>query len=142
MYAEFLAANGFTTHEVGRTDDALAMAEDVDIVVTGIRVPGTFDGLGLVRALRRGRSTGRVPVIVLTACAFPEDRARAQAAGCHAFIAKPCLPTALVAEIRQQLAAARARAAEAPGRATRKRMAKARQSPALPRQLPKQVKRR
>jgi CheY-like chemotaxis protein len=104
MYAEFLRAKHVTPVEVGTTDAALRLAEAVDVVVTGIRVPGPFDGLGLVMRLRQQPRTAQVRIIVLTACAFPEDREHAFAAGCDAFLAKPCLPAALLSEIERQLA--------------------------------------
>ena len=51
-----------------------------DIIVTGIRVPGSCDGVELVRRLRDGEATKGTPVIVLTACAFEPDQQRAFAA--------------------------------------------------------------
>src|SRR6266581_2425294 len=74
------------------TEDALALARTTDIVVTGIRVPGPFDGVELVRRLRANDGTKHKPIIVVTACAFEPDQQRACAAGCDAFLPKPCLP--------------------------------------------------
>jgi two-component system cell cycle response regulator DivK len=103
MYAEYLCAHAFDV--VTREDgcDAIAHAQSADVVVTGIRLPGEIDGITLIRQLRADARTKLKPIIVLTACAYDADRRRAQQAGCDAFLPKPCLPDALMAEIRQVL---------------------------------------
>jgi DNA-binding response OmpR family regulator len=73
--------------------------------VTGIRVPGPFDGLELVRRLRAHDRTRRKPIIVLSACTLPRDQDAAREAGCSVFLPKPCLPDALSREVRRLLAA-------------------------------------
>jgi CheY-like chemotaxis protein len=105
MYAEYLRLHGFHPVEIADSARALAEARSADVVVTGIRVPGPFDGLELVRRLRTAARLKKKPVIVLTACALEQDRQQALAAGCDAFLTKPCLPEALAAEIRRALAA-------------------------------------
>jgi two-component system, cell cycle response regulator DivK len=100
MYAEYLRASGLNPVERDNTGDALDDAIEVDLVVTGIRVKGPFDGIELIRRLRNGDGTRDLPVIVLTACAFERDERRARAAGCDVFLTKPCLPDRLVSEIR------------------------------------------
>ena len=47
MYAEYLRLQQFRAVEIDNTADALAVARTVDTVVTGIRVPGPFDGIEL-----------------------------------------------------------------------------------------------
>jgi len=104
MYAEYLRVQGFHAVEIGDTADGLALAATADVVVTGIRVFGPFDGVELVRRVRESHTTHDMPIIVLTACAFEPDQQRALAAGCDVFLAKPCLPDRLVSEIRGVLA--------------------------------------
>jgi two-component system cell cycle response regulator DivK len=105
MYAEYLRLQGFHPVEIDDTADGLALARTADVIVTGIRVDGPFDGVELVRRLRNGDgSTRDMPIIVLTACAFEPDQLRAFAAGCDTFLAKPCLPDRVVSEIRSLLA--------------------------------------
>ena len=106
MYAESLRAAGFTAIEIDNTADALALAVTADAIVTGIRVPGPFDGLELVRRLRADARTRSKPTIVLTACAFDEDRSRARAAGCDVFLPKPCLPGTVIGEVVRLLGSA------------------------------------
>ena len=101
MYAEYLRSYGFSVTEVDSTDAGLSAAHAADLVVTGVRVSGSFDGIELVRRLRHDDRTKATPLIVLTACTFEPDQARAYAAGCDVFLPKPCLPEVLLAEARR-----------------------------------------
>jgi two-component system, cell cycle response regulator DivK len=103
MYAEYLRVCGLNPIEIDNTADALRRAMIADVIVTGIRVDGPFDGVELVRRLRDGVGTRGKPIIVLTACAFEPDQQRALAVGCDVFLAKPCLPDRLAQEIRSVL---------------------------------------
>jgi CheY-like chemotaxis protein len=67
------ALQSFTRSKIDDTADALALARTADVIVTGIRVPGPFDGIELVRRLRADGPTKDKPIIVLTACAFEPD---------------------------------------------------------------------
>jgi len=104
MYAEYLRVCGFEVHTATTTDDGLIRASGVDVVVTGIRVPGSCDGVGFVHRLRDADATKRLPIIVLTACAWETEQRRAIAAGCDVFLPKPCLPERLTDEIRSLVA--------------------------------------
>jgi two-component system, cell cycle response regulator DivK len=103
MYAEYLRVCGAKPIEIDNTACALRGATAADVIVTGIRVNGPFDGVELVRRLRAREGTHDKPIIVLTACAFEPEQQRAQAAGCDVFLPKPCLPDRLVSEIRALL---------------------------------------
>ena len=88
---------------VGDTADALISACHADVIVTGLRVPGSFDGLELVRRVRHLSDTIRKVIIVLTGCAYEADQQHAFAAGCDVFLTEPCLPDVLAREIRRLL---------------------------------------
>jgi two-component system cell cycle response regulator DivK len=103
MYADDLRTCGFTVQTAKTTDDGLICAGEADVIVTGICVPGSFDGVELVRRLRKSDKTKTTPIIVVTACAFEPYKQRAHAAGCSAFLPKPCLPERLVDEIQAVL---------------------------------------
>jgi DNA-binding response OmpR family regulator len=103
MYAYYLHTFGFTVQTADNTDDGLIRASEADVIVTGTRVPGSVEGVELVRRLRNADATKQTPIIVLTACAFQADRQRAYAAGCDVFLPKPCLPDRLASEIRAVL---------------------------------------
>jgi CheY-like chemotaxis protein len=98
MYAMYLRARGFDPTEVDDADEAFERAAQMDLIVTGIRLKAFNDGLALIARLRQHAPTRAIPIIVLTAYAFDEDRERAQAAGCDSFLAKPCAPEVLAAE--------------------------------------------
>jgi two-component system, cell cycle response regulator DivK len=103
MYAEYLRVCGFRVQTADTTDEALVCAREAAVIVTGIRVGGSFDGVELVRRLRDIGATKERPIIVLTACAFEPDQQRSFAAGCDTFLRKPCLPEQLVSVIRAAL---------------------------------------
>jgi len=113
MYAEYLRLRGFTPLEITTADDALKRAADADVIVTDIRLPGSFDGLELVRRLRSDPRTQSKIVIALTGWAMNPSREEALAAGCDIFLAKPCLPETLVREIRRALVGRRKRGGRA-----------------------------
>jgi two-component system cell cycle response regulator DivK len=108
MYAEYLRVSGLRPVEVGDTADAIRRAARADVIVTGIRVAGPFDGIELVRRLRMTPTTRLKPIIVLTACALDRDRRAAEGAGCDVYLTKPCLPDDLLREVERLAQSTRA----------------------------------
>jgi len=101
MYVEYLEHCGLRTVAVGSAEEALTVAPDAAVIVTGILLSGTIDGIELMRRLRTDARTNRTPIIVLTACVQPTDLVRAKTAGCDVFLPKPCLPDDLLRAIRR-----------------------------------------
>jgi CheY-like chemotaxis protein len=99
-YATLLQSQGFRVHATGNTDDARELVSQADVLVTGLQVPGRLDGLELIQWLRSHPTTQTMPIVVLTASAYPADEQAARAAGCDVFLTKPCLPLDLATEIR------------------------------------------
>jgi CheY-like chemotaxis protein/uncharacterized protein YjbJ (UPF0337 family) len=114
MYVQFLRYHGLAVIPVSDARDALMLAPQVDIVVTGMNLDNQMDGVELVSRLRHNDCTRFTPIVVLTACAWPKDRERAEGAGCDVFLPNPCLPNDLLGEVRQLLAATRPQAADTP----------------------------
>ena len=112
MYAEFLRYHGLAVIPVSDSRDALKLAPQADIVVTGMNLDDPMDGIEFVSRLRHDDCTRSTPIIVLTACAWPTDRERAERAGCDVFLPKPCLPNDLLGEVRQLLPATRSQTAD------------------------------
>ena len=108
MYAQFLRYHGLDPVAASNARDARALARQADIIVTGIILDGSADGIAFVSRLREEATTRHTPIIVLTTCAWPRDRERAERAGCDAFLPKPCLPNDLLREVRRLLSAGRA----------------------------------
>ena len=103
MYAEFLRIHALDVRLADTADEAFVRGMHADVVVTEIRIHGSFDGYELIRRLRRNQWTARKAIVALTACAFDSDRRAAQQAGCDVFLAKPCLPDTLLAVVRRLL---------------------------------------
>ncbi len=83
----------------------LTMARDAqpDLILMDIQLPG-MDGLAATALLKRAPATAAIPVIALTAMAMKDDQAKAEAAGCDAYIAKPLRYQELHAAIDRLLA--------------------------------------
>jgi len=112
LYEWYLKANGFT---IVATDDpaaALNAAPGADLIVTGIKLRGPFDGIELIRRLRDDDRTRNKPVVVLSASVTATSRQRAFDAGCDLFLPKPCLPDELVARLRELLVGSKAQRLE------------------------------
>src|SRR5947208_14867793 len=76
---------------------------DYDIVLMDVRMP-EMDGLAATRAIRsEGGRFEALPIIALTANAFPEDVKICREAGMSDFLAKPLRKPALVAALLRAL---------------------------------------
>lgn len=104
MYATYLSRFDVELDEAedGRVAPAKALARPHNVVVTDTRLLG-LNGYELCRLLRRDSQTKNTPIIVLTAEAFADNLSRAHRVGADAVLVKPCLPDALLAEIRRQI---------------------------------------
>jgi two-component system, sensor histidine kinase len=78
---------------------AAAAGQDFDLVLMDVRMPG-MDGLAATRAIRaQGGRLATLPILALTANAFPDDIRQCREAGMSDFLAKPLRKAALVAAI-------------------------------------------
>jgi CheY-like chemotaxis protein len=76
---------------------------DYDVVLMDVRMPD-MDGLTATRAIRaQGGRFDALPIIALTANAFPEDVRICREAGMSDFLAKPLRKPALVAALLRAL---------------------------------------
>lgn len=60
-----------------------------DLVLMDISLKGDEDGLSLTRRLRAEGAYATLPIVAVTAYAFPDDRKRAMEAGCTDYLPKP-----------------------------------------------------
>ena len=104
IYVEYLEAMGFRVAEARNGEEALEQAFALlpDIILMDLALPG-MDGWEASRRLKQDERTKRIPIVALTGHALAGHEESAKQAGCDAFVAKPCLPDALVAEIRRVL---------------------------------------
>ena len=65
-----------------------ARNEQPDLIVMDIKLPD-ISGLDATLLLKKDDQTKNIPIIVVTACITPEDKAKALKSGCDAYIAKP-----------------------------------------------------
>lgn len=99
VVGRYLRREGFETLEAADGDRALALADDVDLVVLDLMLP-LLDGLEVCRRLR---STRNVPIIMLTAKGEETDRLVGLALGADDYVVKPFSPRELVARIQAVL---------------------------------------
>jgi two-component system cell cycle response regulator DivK len=104
MYSEYLSFSGYDVIEAKNGVEAIAAAQDrlPDIIVMDLSLP-LMDGWEATRRLKADERTRQIPVVALTGHALPGHSRGAREAGCDSFLAKPCLPDQLVAEIRRML---------------------------------------
>ena len=106
MYAMYLQHAGMRVAEAGNGHEALDQAFRLlpDLIVMDLSLPG-IDGWEATRRLKADERTKKIPVVALTSHALEGYSEGARAAGCDAFVTKPCLPEQLLSEIRKVLAA-------------------------------------
>lgn len=103
VVSAFLKNGDFEIIEATNGAEALACLEQrpVDIVLLDMKMPVMNGRETLTEMARRGGRIGATPVIMLTANAAPEDRARYLALGAAGYIAKPVKKSVLLSEIRK-----------------------------------------
>jgi two-component system cell cycle response regulator DivK len=103
-YALYLRFKGYRVEEAedGRQALERAFKNRPDLIVMDLSLPG-LDGWQATRTLKQDRRTRDIPVIALTGHALEGQSESARAAGCDAFITKPCEPNVLEAAIRKIL---------------------------------------
>jgi two-component system cell cycle response regulator DivK len=110
MYGELFRCHGFSTLHAETGAEAYALAQELapDVVVTDFWLVTHGDGVDLTRRIKASSRTAALPVIMVSACAFPQDRAAAAGAGCDLFLPKPCPPDELVRAVERVLSASSA----------------------------------
>ena len=104
MYAEYLEFSGFRTAEARNGAEALekAFALTPDVILMDLSLP-VMDGWEATRRLRADARTRNIPIVALTGHALSGHADGAKDAGCDAYVTKPCLPDALVQEVKRIL---------------------------------------
>ena len=109
MYSEYLSFSGYDVIEATNGKEAVdaARARLPDIIIMDLSLP-VMDGWEATRRLKADDRTRRIPVVALTGHALAGHSKGASDAGCDSFLAKPCLPDQLVAEIKRMLESGKA----------------------------------
>ena len=103
MYSEYLSYSGFEVIEARNGKEAIEAAQErmPDIIIMDLSLP-VMDGWEATRRLKADERTKKIPVVALTGHALAGHSKGARDAGCDSFLAKPCLPDQLVAEIKRE----------------------------------------
>ena len=83
----------------------LAQSERPDLILMDIQLP-ILDGYEATRRIRASVELKSIPIIAVTSYALSGDDARARAAGCDSYVAKPFSPRELLAKVREFLPSA------------------------------------
>jgi len=114
VYRTILEHFGYRVTEARNGEDGVRMAreEHPDLILMDISIP-LIDGWEATRMLKSDAATSHIPIIALTAHALATDRAKATEVGCDGYLAKPCEPRRVVAEVERFIGAGREREARA-----------------------------
>jgi len=104
MYGHFLRMSGYEPLEAATGEEALELAHSrlPDLILLDMSLPG-IDGWEVTTELKRNPRTKHIPIVALTAHALQSERQRTERVGCDGFLAKPCAPPDLLAEIARLL---------------------------------------
>nr|MCU0615843.1 response regulator [Gemmatimonadaceae bacterium] len=109
MVGALLAAEGYDVHDAPDAFAGLALAEaqDPDLALVDLMMPGDLDGLGLLERLRQRRPD--TPVIMMSGRAALTDAVRATRLGAFTFLEKPLTPESVLLAIASALELRQAR---------------------------------
>ncbi len=104
LLRRLLTRAGYEMIEAVSGEDGIVSAEKhrPDLILMDIQLPG-LDGYEATRRIKANPALQSIPVIAVTSYALSGDEAKALAAGCDAYVAKPFSPRALLATIRSYL---------------------------------------
>jgi CheY-like chemotaxis protein len=104
MCAEYLSFSGFRVAEAKNGKEALDRAFELlpDVILMDLSLP-VMDGWEATRRLKKDPRTKAIPVVAVTGHALAGHSEGAKRAGCDSFVTKPCLPEALLAEVRRMI---------------------------------------
>jgi two-component system, cell cycle response regulator DivK len=108
VYRTILEHFGYRVIEARNGEDGIRMAREngPDLILMDISIP-VIDGWEATRILKEDEATREIPIIALTAHALATDRAKATEVGCDGYLAKPCEPRRVVAEVEKFIGSGR-----------------------------------
>ena len=104
VYSTILRHFGYQVTEALNGEEGISKAksEMPDLILMDISIP-IIDGWEATQVLKHDPGTRDIPIIALTAHALASDREKAMEVGCDGYLAKPCEPRAVVAEVQRFL---------------------------------------
>ena len=99
-----LSTVGYDLIEAFNGEDGvrLAQTERPDLILMDIQLP-KMDGYEATQQIKSIAELKTIPIIAVTSYALSGDEAKARAAGCDGYIAKPFSPRELLAKVRKYL---------------------------------------
>jgi two-component system cell cycle response regulator DivK len=99
---DLLGNAGYQLVEAESGEEALAAVskQRFDLILMDIQLP-ILDGYETTRRIRANPDFKSIPIIAVTSYALAGDEAKALAAGCNAYVAKPYSPRQLLAKVRE-----------------------------------------
>jgi two-component system, cell cycle response regulator DivK len=100
IHGTYLQEHGYRVLTAGDGNRALETARRSvpDVIVLDHSLPGRT-GVEVARELSADPRTARIPIVMMTAHTYGAVGQKARAAGCVAFLAKPCNPSRVLQEI-------------------------------------------
>jgi two-component system cell cycle response regulator DivK len=101
---DLIATTGYELVEAldGAAGIAMAAEHRPDLILMDIQLP-VVDGYEATRQIKADPALRHIPIIAVTSYALSGDEAKARAAGCDGYVAKPFSPRELLAKIHQFL---------------------------------------
>jgi two-component system cell cycle response regulator DivK len=95
---DLLSSVGYEMIEAldGESGVRLAASQRPDLILMDIQLP-VLDGYEATRRIRQNPDLDQIPIVAVTSYALSGDDAKAVAAGCNAYVAKPFSPRQLLA---------------------------------------------
>ena len=102
LYSDVLASAGFAVIGADNGEDAVrqALEHEPDVIVMDYELRG-MDGVAATELLKADPRTADIPVMMLTGHVARRQLERARAAGCDAFVSKPCPLDRLVGRVQK-----------------------------------------
>ena len=101
---DLLSMAGYDTIEARDGAEGVAKAGEhkPDLILMDIQMP-VMDGYEATRRIKADPALKSIPVVAVTSYALSGDEAKARAAGCDDYIAKPYSPRQMLAKVREIL---------------------------------------
>jgi two-component system, cell cycle response regulator DivK len=101
---DLLTNAGFEVIEAVDGEKGVAMAAErrPDLILMDIQLP-VVDGYEATRRIKSNQELRHIPIIAVTSYALSGDEAKARAAGCNGYVAKPFSPRLILAKVREFL---------------------------------------
>ena len=104
IFRDLLTHAGFELLEARDGEEGVAMAAEQrpDLILMDIQLP-IVDGYEATRRIKANPDLRHIPIVAVTSYALSGDEAKARAAGCDGYIAKPFSPREVLATVRSFL---------------------------------------